>query len=538
MSLLRSADVILSSNAVFTGLTNKPHPAEIAIINNKIVAVGSKEEVKAFIGPNTKTYQFKDQLILPGFHDFHLHIMMGGLSLNSLNLFAARSQEEALEMVREYAEANPDEQWIIGFKWDSDRWEDKRRPNRYVLDDVLSSRPIILFSLDNHYAWVNSRALELADITCKTANPYYGIIEKDAKGDPTGILVEEAISFVSTHSFNISRTQKRKILQRFLEEAARYGVTSVNNMYGSSVELDDFELFHQLEEEGNLTTRIHLFPALDGDIENAKHLREKYASPTLRVSGLKQFIDGVISNSTAFLLDPYSDNQNEEVQIAFPPETIKKWVKAADKEGFSIRFHAIGDGAVRLALDAYEVAQKTNGVRDSRHSVEHVEVIHPDDISRFQQLGVIASMQPGLLANTERGLYTSRIGKERAKLAFPIRSLKNAGATIALGTDFPIDPLNPMNQIHKAVTRIDSSGKETWNPDECITLADALKAYTQGSAYGTFRERELGTIEAGKLADIIVLDRNLFEIPSGEIKDTEVRLTMVDGKIIFNREKR
>lgn len=535
MSSPIKADLILSGQAVFTGLKDEPHPASIAIIGNRIAAVGTDEEVRPLIGPDTKRIQFQDQLIMPGFHDFHLHIMAGGLALKSVNVFTARSQEEAIEMVRVYAETEPEGSWIIGFKWDSGRWEDKRLPHRSSLDAVFPDQPVILFSLDSHYAWVNSRALQIAGITRDTPNPDYGAIEKDANGEPTGILVEGAISFVTQHAYRLlSRSHKERLLQGFLTAAARFGVTSVNHMYGSAADLDDFTLFREFEESERLTARFHLYPALSGDLEQAKKWRETYASPKLRVSGLKQFLDGVISNSTAFLIDPYSDNPTTRAEPALNPETVKEWVTGADKEGFSIRFHAIGDGAVRLALDAYETARKANGARDSRHSVEHVEVIHPDDLPRFRELGVMASMQPGLLANTGRGLYTSRIGPERAKLAFAVRSLKNAGATLAFGTDFPIDPLNPMHQIHKAVTRTDSSGVDAWNPEQSVSLAEALKAYTYGSAYGTFRENELGTIEAGKLADLVVLDRNLFEVPAERIMETRVRMTMVDGKIVYN----
>lgn len=258
---------------------------------------------------------------------------------------------------------------------------------------------------------------------------------------------------------------------------------------------------------------------------------------TLKYVIFKQFIDGVITARTAYLLEPYADQPNTRGESSFPPETIKKWVADADKDGFSIRFHAIGDGAVRLALDSYEEAQKTNGKRDSRHSVEHIEVIHPDDIHRFKELGVTASMQPDHFAMSERGVYTERIGTEREKYVFSINTLQEAGARLAFGTDFPIDTLDPLLQIYRAVTRIDSSGKTVWHPHERITLAEALKAYTAGSAYGSFREKELGTLEAGKLADIVVLERNLFEIPVEEIPDTKVLLTIVDGKVVFDHTK-
>ncbi|WP_235842015.1 amidohydrolase [Neobacillus fumarioli] len=318
-----------------------------------------------------------------------------------------------------------------------------------------------------------------------------------------------------------------------------WGVTSVHDLFATeSMEiLNDYDVFKEFEDKGKLTTRVHLWPQLNGDLERVKHLRDTYQSDKLHVSGLKQFIDGVITARTAYLLEPYADQPDTQGETTYSPETLKKQVVDADKEGFSIRFHAIGDGAIRLALDAYEQAQKINGKRDSRHSVEHVEVIHPDDIHRFKELGVTVSMQPDHFAMSERGVYTERIGYEREKHVFAIHTLKETGANLAFGTDFPIDILNPLLQIYRAVTRIDSSGKNVSHPHERITLADALKAYTSGSAYGTFREHELGTLEVGKLADIAVLERNLFDIPVEEIQKTKVQLTIVDGNVVFDRTK-
>ncbi|MBM7587384.1 L-asparagine transporter-like permease [Bacillus pakistanensis] len=347
-----------------------------------------------------------------------------------------------------------------------------------------------------------------------------------------------AMGAVIRHAYDFTKEQKREFFKNFLTHAASLGVTAVHDLFATeSMEiLNDYDLFKEFDDRGELTTRIHLWPALNGNLDHAKQLREKYQSDKLRVSGLKQFIDGVITARTAYLLEPYADLKESRGETSFPPETIKKWVMDADKEGFSIRFHAIGDGAIRLALDAYEEAQKVNGKRDSRHSIEHVEVIHPNDIPRFKELSVTASMQPDHLAMSERGVYTDRIGPEREKYVFSIHTLKKSGAKLAFGTDFPIDILNPLLQIYRAVTRIDSSGKTVWHPHEQITLAEALKAYTSGSAYGTFREQELGTLEVGKLADIAVLERNLFEGPVEEIPNTKVLLTIIDGKVVFDRK--
>ncbi|MED4635977.1 amidohydrolase [Peribacillus frigoritolerans] len=527
------ADVIISSNTVFTGLSDQPEPASIAIKDNKIVAIGTEEEIKHCAGAHTKIYQFKDQLIMPGFHDFHLHIMQGAVALNSVNLFAARSEDEALEMIGEFAESKPENQWVIGFTWDAGYWDTQQLPTRHSLDHILPDRPALIFHAEGHYAWVNTKALEIANITRHSENPFYGIIGKDENGEPNGILYEKAMDAVIRHAFNFSNSQKNEIFSNFLAHAASLGVTAVNDLHGLKT-IESLDVLKEFEDNGKLTTRIHLWPALHGDLGHSKQLRETYQSDKLRVSGLKQFIDGVITARTAYLLEPYADQPETRGETSFPPETIKKWVVDADKEGFSIRFHAIGDGAIRLALDAYEEAQKTNGKRDSRHSVEHIEVIHPDDIHRFSELGVTVSMQPDHLAMSERGVYTEQIGAEREKYVFSINTLQKTGAKLAFGTDFPIDILNPLLQIYRAVTRIDSSGKTVWHPHECITLAEALKAYTSGPAYGTFREQELGTLEAGKLADIIVLERNLFEVLVEEIPDIKVLLTMVDGQVVYD----
>lgn len=531
------ADIIVTSNAVFTGLDDEPHPASIAIVGNRIAAVGSAEEIGRCKGPDTKVFELNDHMIMPGFHDFHLHLMMGSVASDSIQLFSARSQEEAVEMVLGHAHGRPADAWIIGFSWDAGYWSDPRLPHRAALDRVIQDRPVLLFHAEGHYAWVNSKALELAGIDRDTPDPAFGSIERDETGEATGILYEGAISLCSDYAFDFSAEKKKALLQTFLDQAAKLGVTSVNNLYGTEMnrKLDDFQLFRDFEEKGDLTVRIHLLPALNGDLEEAKRLRDTYGSDMLRMTGLKQFIDGVITGYTACLLGPYADDPSTCGSTAFPPDVIKEWVVEADREGFQIRFHAIGEGAIRLALDAFEEAQMANGKRDSRHCIEHVEVIHPEDVNRFAKLGVIASMQPEHMAQSERGVYTSRIGTEREQYVFALNTLKESGAVLALGSDYPIASLQPMLEIYRAITRIDSSGhpKNVWHPHERLTLADALRAYTWGSAYGSFREHELGTLEIGKLADLIVLDRNLFAVPAEHILETQVQLTIVNGNIVY-----
>ncbi|MGG0758027.1 amidohydrolase [Bacillus paramycoides] len=539
MNINQKADIVISSNAVFTGLVDRPIPAHIAIINNKIVAIGSEIEMNPFIGPDTKVFHYANQLIMAGFHDFHLHMLMGSIAEESVFLADATSEEDALEMVEDFSDSRPDDPWIIGFSWDQGNWDNQQLPNRAALDRILPERPVILFHMEGHYIWVNSKALEIAGINRNTDNPPYGIIAKDENGEPTGILYETAIALVSNHAFNFSKERRMKMMKKFLEQAASLGVTSVNDLYGSPAmeKLQDFELFSDLDKSGELTARIHLSPPLNDDIERAKQLRDTYASGKLRVSGLKQFADGVITGYTAYLVEPYSDKPETFGETAVSPNILKKWIVEADREGFQIRIHAIGDGAIRLALDAFEEAQKKNGKRDARHCVEHVEVIHPDEIARFQKLGVIASMQPEHLGlgKEQRKTYVSCVGNEREPFIFAMKTIKDSGAMLAFGTDYPIVQLNPMLGIYRALTRIgyDGSPTEGWNPQERLSLSEVLRNYTLSPAYGSFRERELGTLEIGKLADLVVLNRNLFEIPVEEIRDVQVVLTMVDGAIVF-----
>lgn len=533
---MEKADIVISSNAVFTGETNKPEPAAIAISENKIIAIGSEDEIHSLIHDHTKIYRYDNQLIMPGFHDNHAHIMMGSVALESVDLFDARSEKEAAKMVRDFAATRPDEEWILGYTWDSGYWEDQRLPHRSSLDEVISDRPVILFHAEGHYAWVNTKALEKMNITNETPDPPYGVIERDKGGELTGILYEKAMELITKEAYDIPKLKMKEMLYHFLQHAAALGITSINDMYGSEFmeKLDNYPLLKELEDEGELTLRIHLWTALNNTIKESKELRNTYCSNKLAVKGLKQFIDGVITSKTAFMLEPYAVGETTKGESTFPPDSLKEWVTQADKDDFDVRFHAIGDGAIRLALDAFEEAQTKNGPRNSRHSVEHIEVIHPDDIKRFAQLGVVASMQPHHFAMSERSVYTKLIGEKRDENVFAINSLKEAGAHMSFGTDFPIDGLNPFSQIYIAVTRIDNTGEDTWNPGEKISLAEALMAYTIGPAYSASREHELGTLEKGKLADIVVLDRNLFDLPEEEIPETNVSLTISDGEVVYS----
>ncbi|MET3290241.1 UNVERIFIED_CONTAM: putative amidohydrolase YtcJ [Brevibacillus sp. OAP136] len=536
MNQERKAEIILSSRAVFTGLDEGPIPRAIAIVGQKIAAVGTEQEIESWAGPDTKWYRFEDQLIVPGFHDFHMHLMLGSFIENSLNLSKARSEEEAVEMVRAYAESRPDVSWIIGIGWDSGYWPDQQLPHRKSLDQVLPDRPVLLLHAETHYAWANSKALALGGINRETKEPAYGGIGKDEDGEPNGILYEWAISMLTEPAWDLQREERIRLLRGFLQQAVRYGVTSVNDLHSNGSRTlnghQNLALFKEFEAAGELNVRIHFATALQEDLGEALALRETYSTGKVSFSGLKQFLDGAITSMTAYMVEPYCDKGKDRGSTPFPPDTIKKWVAAADREGFQVRFHAIGDAAVRLALDAFEHAANENGPRDSRHCVEHVEVVHPDDIHRFQQLGVIASIQPEHIVTNERSIFSALLGEERLALYSPIGTLRGSGGVVAFGTDYPVVTLNPLLGIYTAMTRVGSDGLP-WNEQECLSLAEALRAYTSAPAYGSFRERELGTIEQGKLADLVVLDRNLFNSPVAEIPRANVLLTMLDGQVVF-----
>ncbi|MED1471015.1 amidohydrolase [Bacillus salipaludis] len=532
------ADIIISSNAVFTGLADQPEPASIAIGDNKIISIGSMNEMQPLINENTEIYQFEDELVMPGFHNFHLHLMMAGLQLVSVDLASVRSEEEAVNKVFNFAIQNPDEEWIIGMQWDSSYWGPQQMPTRHSLDQVIPDRPVFLLHAEGHFAWLNSKALGVLQINENTPDPEFGSYEKE-NGKLTGILYENAVTTASEKALNFSKEKKSRILKRFMEEAAKYGITSVNDMFAPFDEvLRDYQLLKEMELNDRLSVRIHLTPEIKEDLTFAQKMGEELNSGKLKYSGLKGFLDGVITGHTALLLQPYEDKPDFCGEPAMPPERVINWVVNADRQGHRIRFHAVGDGAVRLALDAFEEAQKINGKWDARHTIEHIDIIDPNDIPRFKELGVIASFQPDLIAIVERGVYEKLVGKQRLEYVYPIQTFQESGAQIAFGTDTPIArSLNPLTQIYSSVTRMDSSGVTVWNSHDCISLSEALKAYTIGPAYGSFREHELGTLEVGKLADLTILDRNIFEKSIGELLETKVKMTIVDGRIVSKEMK-
>lgn len=536
---IEHADIIIKSDAIFTAVSHETAAGAIAVKEDRIIAVGTEEEIEAYKGPHTRLIDATGRLVLPGFHDFHVHLWLGAMFQEYASLTFCGDEEEAARKIAEFAEENPDDPWVLGFGWHHVRWPGQKLPTRHSLDRFIDDRPVFLLNEEAHSAWVNSKALELLGIDENTAEPPFGKIEKDENGKPTGFLYETAVG-LAVEAFELPPHKKSRLMDSFLKKAGEYGITSIGDMLPlPGFTLGDLEEYDHFDKEGKLTVRIHFLAPLDGQLENVSFY-ENFNSDKLQFSGLKQFIDGVPLTYTGYLLEPYTDRPSTTGGTIYSKETYFNWIEEADKKGYRIRLHACGDAAVRLALDAFENAQQKNGQRDSRHTIEHIEVIHPNDIPRFGELGVLPSMQPEHLTSSsmETHEYLARLGSERIQYTWPIGALEESGAQLVFGSDYPIVDLNPLLGVYRAVTRKHEDGTPAggWNPQHKISLAKALIHYTRSSAFGNFREDDLGTIEAGKKADIAILDRNLFKQDPEEIKDSKVVLTMMDGKIVFQRD--
>lgn len=525
---------VLKSQHIFTGLKDFTEPGAILIEDSLIKQVAPSIEELTLRG-DEQIIDLGEQLITPGLHDFHVHLFTGALQLVCVDLHDTKSADEVIQKVKNYA-ANHTKAWIIGFGWDNGGWKVDTLPTKEMLDEHFPNRPVLLNHLECHYCWVNSAALELAEITATTKNPDFGEIVRASNGEATGILIEKAQDLVQKIAYSFSEEEKLAMLHAFFDLTARSGITSINDMYAPFSEfLDDFSLLFQLEKEQKLKARVYLQPRMDGDLTEAHHFKQLYQHPKIKMNGLKQFVDGVITGHTAYMVEPYAD-ANHTGMTTYDLKAMKKWIIEADKEGFSVRLHAIGDGAVKFSLDAFEEARRINGHMGTRHTIEHVECIQPEDVTRFKKLDVIASVQPYHIAALEQKVYLERLGEKRFNRTYFSKTLLNSGAKVAFGSDFPVVSIDPMREIYHAVTRMDSTYRQQWGPDEKTTMAETLRAYTQVPAYGCFNEDKGGTIEAGKYADIVAFDRNLFSIAPKDILTTKVSMTMLNGDIIFERK--
>lgn len=536
-----NADLVLQSNVVFDSVGDQPFAGFVAVQGSRILAVGRKGEEGEYIGPQTEVYDMGDKLIMPGFHDSHTHLLMAGMYKSYVNFGSAKSEEECAEMLKNAQEGLPSQGWVFGFNWYHVYWDKKELPKKETLDRYFPDQPVFLFNAEAHGAWVNSKAFEIAGITRDTPDPFGGEIARTKDGEPEGFLYESAIALVAKHALQFSSAQEKLFLEKYMAEAAPLGITSVVDVqpyFGR--DLGSLDTYLQLEKEGKLSVRISAAADLLGDLDQALDNSKKYKTEKVRAHMLKQFVDGVITTHTALMLEDYADAPgNRGVQLSALAK-IREGILEGHKRGLWIKIHAIGDRAIRFTLDCYEEAEELYGKKDVRHAIEHAEFIHEDDLPRFRSLGVIPSVQPehlGLLPTWEGEAYRTVLGEENAAKTWPFRSLLAQTGVLAIGSDCPVVDNNPFYEIHRAITRVHDDGlpEGGWNPSEKLTLAEVLRGYTWGSAYGVGREDELGTLEKGKLADLVVIDRDLFSASPQEIRQAKVEMTIMDGNVIFKR---
>lgn len=535
-----AADTVILNARIYTVNPADPWAQAVAVRDGRILAVGSAKDVSRHKSKGTKVIDAGGRLVLPGIADSHVHFVSGSSNLAMVDLAGAKSVEEIQGRIRTYVQSDPQAGWVQGRGWMYPVFPGNM-PHKKLLDEIVPDRPACMRCADGHSSWVNSKALALAGITRDTKDPEDGRIVRDEKGEPTGALLESAGHLVSKLIPEPTSEETLAALRQGLKEVARLGVVRVHGLGG---EFEALDLLDRLYQEGSLTVRMTVAMWVDApgptdkDWKAYDDARAKWHDEWLAVDGIKLMLDGVIDSGTGAMLDPYEGQKENKGKLFWEPEDYKKAVAAFNAKGLQVSTHSIGDAAIRLSLDAYKAGQQAAGDPDVRNKIEHAEAIAASDIARFGRLGVIASFQP-LHANPDpawMGSWIENTGPEREQRAFAWKAVLDTGGRLAFGSDWPVVTISPWPGIQVAVTRQDLSGlpEGGWLPQHRVSLADAVHAYTMGGAYATHREKDEGSIEAGKLADLIVVSQNIFEIDPHKIAETKVLLTMVGGKIVHD----
>jgi len=530
-----SADLILTNGDFWTANPSLPRVDALAISEGKIIALGTRDEVASLKGPHTQLVDLHGGFAMPGFIDGHTHFVEGGFSLLGIDLRKAKDEAEFTQLIGKRAREIPKGAWITGGNWDHESWPSQRLPTRHLIDKVTPETPVFVDRLDGHMALANSYALRLAKITRSTADPKGGEIVRDEKGEPTGLLRDAAMSLVAGLIPEPSEGERTKAALAAIKEAARLGVTSVNTMCSPA----DVTLFKDISEASRLTVRIYAFTPLP-DIDKPSSVRpaRRDVNDYLRIGGVKGFMDGSLGSTTAWFFEPYVDAPKSTglpAAMWFPEGNMKRLVEKADAANLQVAVHAIGDRANEELLNIYEyVESKTGSGKDRRFRIEHAQHLTAKSIERFNQLGVIASMQPYHLIDDGRWA-AKRIGQDRLKTTYAFRSLLDRGATVNFGSDWPVAPLNPLLGVYAAVTRrtLDEKNPGGWIPEQKISVEEALKCYTRSNAYAMFAEGKVGSLALGHLADIVVLSDSPLKIDPVKIKDIKVIKTFVGGRSVY-----
>jgi hypothetical protein len=518
---------------VWTGDPRRPWADAVLVRGERIEMVGSSAEVKKRAGPATRTVDAKGMMLTPGFVDAHVHFLDGGFALSSVKLRDARTKEQFIDRVRAFAATVPPGTWILNGDWDHTNWGGEL-PERSWIDSVTPNNPVWINRLDGHMNLANSAALNAARITRLTKDVDGGTIVRDAAGEPTGVLKDNAMDLVSSAVPEPSLAMSLRALDSAMTYVAERGVTSVHHMGGWG----DLAVFERAHAQGALRTRISAAVPLS----TWSRLRDTVAArgrgdAWLRIGGLKGFVDGSLGSHTAAMLAPFTDAPNDRGLLVNTPADLYAWTSGADRAGLQVMVHAIGDRAIRTQLDIFARVANENGARDRRFRIEHAQHVAPEDLPRFGALGVIPSMQP--YHAIDDGRWADRIiGPERAKGTYAFRSLLDHGATLAFGSDWFVAPADPLMAVYAAVTRrtLDDRRPQGWVPEQKITVAEALRAHTAGSARAGFMEKEVGVLAPGMLADLTLIDRDLTRVPPETIRDARIMLTMVGGRVVYDRD--
>lgn len=536
------ANLIVKSNCIFDSINEQPFEGFVAVKDNKIIAVEKGNDFSDYADADTVIKEFGDNTVMAGFHDSHTHLLMAGLFEKYVNLLYAKSEEEAALMVKEAADKDPVKTgWIRGFQWYHVFWKNRQMPSCKSLDKYFPDRPVCLINAEAHGVWVNTAAMKIMGVTKDTPDPDGGKILRDEDGNPTGVFLERATGLATKYAFEFSFDEERELIHLFMDIAKEYGITSVNDVqpyfHGN---MGDLEIYSDMDKKGELTVRIHTAPDLLGDLDKVLECQKKYSSEKLRVDHVKQFLDGVCTTHTALVLDEYTDAPGDFGTGVFDLDAISKAVPEAHKRGLCIKLHSCGDRSARYALDYYENAIKMYGKNKCRHAIEHIEMLNENDLPRFKELGIVPSVQPEHLALTQtfdENPYREVLGEERAGRTWPLKDLYDTAGILAIGSDCPVVDNNPFLEIYRGVTRVhnDKMPEGGWNPTQKLSLYEVLRSYTYGSAYGVLRENELGSLSEGNFADIVVIDKDLFKIDVDDLKDRKVIMTVMDGKVIYER---
>ncbi len=543
------ADLIFTHGNIYTGaiaassaLGSTQRAEALAVRGDRILAVGNRDAIMKLKGPETKVIDLGGHFLMPGFNDAHMHLASAGLEKMNVDMVGVKSLDEFRDRLRAKCEAAEPGDWVVGEGWDETLWPVHTLPTRWDLDEVCEKHPAYLGRVDGHIGVANTRALQLASVTVASRDPEGGKIDRDESGTPNGILRETAKSAVVAAIPKPTPEKRKQAIELGLADLASHGVTSAQDYS----QWEDFQIYEELEHEGKLTARISEWLTFEDSVDELNRKRDSHpvSDNMLHTGMLKGFMDGSLGSKTAALLAPYSDDPGNSGLPQFDAAKLNAMTKERVLAGYQIGFHAIGDQGVQMALDAFAGAEKAakdakvkaaNGGSDYRLRVEHAQVTTPQQIAKFKELKVIASMQPSHLL-TDMNWAESRLGAKRAEHSYAWVEFLKAGVMLAFGTDYPVEPVTPFRGLYAAVTRMSEDGKKSYYPAQKLTMEQAIAAYTTGAAFAEFAEKEKGKLEPGMLADFVVLDQDLTAATPPKILQTKVLRTVVGGKTVYEAE--